>query len=141
MAKIEFVQNGEKAGGKKETRNFSLDITAEEIAVLVKTTPIFENGVIELANKLAEEKTRHNKVMEVLERDRFEHQKEEDEKDLYWKGQYDELREELTKTRDELRKAESELWDWRHGLKTKDDRDNAISMEDLETECRETDRD
>lgn len=120
--KIDITQTSSKAGGRNDDKQFHLEVGEQELAVMAKVSPLWEKFIVEFATKMADEQTRHNKAWEQLERDRFEHQKAQDEKSNYWQGEYEEARDEISELREKLREAESQLWDWQHGLKTKDDK-------------------
>jgi len=111
--KFEAGWKNTKPGGKTEEWHVSGDGTENEIAIMAKFGPALER----IFNRMADEQERHHKVMEQLELDRFEHQKEMDERDCYWKSRYEEKDKALDATEDQLREAKDKLWDYEHGFK------------------------
>lgn len=112
--KFEGLRKSTKPGGKTEEWKMSGDCTENEMAIMAKFGPVLER----MFNRMADEQERHHKVMEQLERDKFEHQKEQDEKDAFWKSRYEEADKERDEMREELREVKDKLWDYEHGLKT-----------------------
>ena len=127
MLKCTIVQKTSKPGGKTDERNFNLEVPENVVALLAKCSPAMEKFIMEYTGKMFEEQSRHNQVFEQLERDRFEHQKEQDEKNAYWRSEYERVQKERDEVQDKLRATESELWDYQHGLKRPDDDDEGRS--------------
>ena len=106
MFKIEIKQDRNELGGKTDNKSFNLEIDDTTMDVLVKCSPVLEKALIELVSKITDEEARHNKVVEQLDRDRFEFDKAQAEKDNFWKGRF----EDNEKTIDTLRAQNDEYW-------------------------------
>ena len=116
--KVDLNEKSTKVGGKESTHNFNLEISAEELAMLCKCSPALEKFIVQFADKMADEQVRHNKAYEELENKRLEYQKERDEKDRYWKSEYEKLQKSAEELGDKLQDAEHKIWEYETGINT-----------------------